>query len=332
MNSEEVAVDASPPAGPPPLLTQDQLLQLAQQGWLALTLPDEFATSISNLFDKSTSFFDLDDAEKQTLFPTKLGTEFGFYHVPNEKEYITYRCRIHGATSITNGESHTSTQAQQLEDSVAEAWQHCGLLLYRILCDLARWSDLDVSVWNNILDGTLSLPESEDKMSYTLMRVFQYLAWTGCAEKHSDLGLLTLCVGNGRGLEVLDRVQSTKQTHVWISPEARPSHVTILTGSTLRALSNNAFNTGVHRVVSNPQGRNSIVFALRHTARHDIDFRPFGGDGVVSPAELWDFVKADRVNINSLKELRERQREKLATGKSFETNTSHLPVGHGQSF
>jgi isopenicillin N synthase-like dioxygenase len=326
---EEVHFEASPPAGPPPLLSQDQLLQLAQQGWLALTLPDEFAASINQLFDKSTSFFELDDAEKKTLFPTKLGTEFGFYPVPNEKEYITHRCRIHGTTPKTDRESKTFTQAQQLEDSVAEAWQRCGLLLYRILCDLARWSDLSVSVWDDILDGTLTLPKSEDQMTYTLMRVFKYLAWTGYAEKHSDLGLLTLCVGNGRGLEMLDRVRSTKLTHVWISPEAGPAHAIILIGSTLKTLSNNAFNTGMHRVIGNPQGRNSIVFALRHTAKHDIDFQPFGSDGIVSPAELWDFVKADRVNINSLKELRERQRDKLAAGKAPDRSTSDIQVGHG---
>ena len=47
----------SPPPGPPPLLSENQMLQLVQQGWLSLTLPEALAETAEDLFASSVDFF-----------------------------------------------------------------------------------------------------------------------------------------------------------------------------------------------------------------------------------------------------------------------------------
>ncbi|KIW32575.1 uncharacterized protein PV07_04105 [Cladophialophora immunda] len=318
MGEEDDDFICQPPPGPPPLLSKEQLLHLARQGWLSIPLPETLSEITDNLFKTSTRFFELPDQEKETLYPSKAGTEFGLYTVPNEKEYITLRCRIHS----TNGSKLSSSQlplVQALEDNAAREWQEGALLLWRILCDITRWSDLDISIWNDILDGTLAMPESEEQMTYTLLRLFRYQPASGFAERHTDLGLLTICIGDRGGLEVLDRLKSTDENPVWIDSGARPRMATILVGQTLKALSNGMLNPGIHRVVETPSGRNSVVFALRHSSKHAVDFGLFGGQGLVSASDLWKFVQVGKVNINSIKERRDAQRakfkaERLAAG------------------
>jgi isopenicillin N synthase-like dioxygenase len=172
-------------------------------------------------------------------------------------------------------------------------------------------------VWDDILDGTLTMPAAEDQMTYTLLRLFRYFPTTGVvAEPHTDLGLLTLCVGDRGGLEVLDRTRSTDDHPVWIDAaseaqtqtEQQTQTATILVGQTLKALSNETFNAGIHRVVGNPEGRHSVVFALRHSSRHDVDFGLFGGEGRVRASELWRFIEVGKVNINTVKKRRDAQR------------------------
>lgn len=299
------------------------MIQLARQGWLSLDLPQTFIETVTDLFASSTNFFTMAGDQKLVTYPAKAGTEFGYYTVPEEKEYITFRCRIH---SNTSSQSDANSSLQKLEDTTAKVWRQAGALLFRILCDLTRWSNLDLSVWDDILDGTLIMPDAESQMTYTLLRLFQYLPTTGVAEKHSDLGLLTMCVGNRSGLEVVDRIASTSEKLAWVCPSTETRTATILIGSTLKALSNGIFNTGVHRVVGNPEGRNSVVFALRHSARHDVDFSLFGGEGRVDPHELWRTLKIGIVNINMVKDKREAQRAELR--KSREENDG-VPIGHG---
>ncbi|KIW91586.1 uncharacterized protein Z519_07553 [Cladophialophora bantiana CBS 173.52] len=308
----------SPPPGSPPLLSEEQLLHLARQGWLSLPLPQNLLKTVANLFKSSARFFELTNREKAVLYPSKSGTEFGFYTVPNEKEYITFRCRIH-----TGYQPRLSSPqlplVQNLEDYAAKAWQEGALLLWRILCDITRWSGLDLSIWNDILDGTQTMPDSEKQLPYTLLRVFRYSPATGFAEKHTDLGLLTICIGDRGGLEVLDRLKSTDDRPVWIDSRTGPHTATILVGQTLKALSNGMLSPGIHRVVENPSGRNSVVFALRHSPKHAVDFSLFGGHGLVSAKDLWKFIQVGKVNINSIKERRDAQRarheaERLAAG------------------
>ena len=218
---------------------------------------------------------------------------------------------------------------QKLEDTAADMWKQCAAILFRILCDLARWSHLDLSVWNTILDGTLSMPKSEAQMTYTLLRVFQYLPTTGFAEMHTDLGLLTVCIGNRSGLEVLDRSKSAKDQPVWVCPAHEAQTATILVGETLRALSNGVFKAGMHRVMGNSEGRNSIVLALRHSSRHDVDFSLFGGEGRASAIDWWRLVKMGKVNINSIKEGRDAQRAQNEARRSSEQSGHEIILGQG---
>ncbi|ETI22814.1 hypothetical protein G647_06890 [Cladophialophora carrionii CBS 160.54] len=309
------------PPGPPPLLSETQMLQLAQQGWLSLRLPARPAETLADLFTISAAFFDQQAPAKARAYPSKSGTEFGYYRVEKEKEYVTFRCRVHTAPCSSSPSSSQSTTVvpaslHSLEDAAARAWQDCALLLFRILCDLARWSHLDPSsVWDDILDGTLTMPPAEDQMTYTLLRLFRYVPTTGVAETHTDLGLLTLCVGDRDGLEVLDRRRSTDDRPVWINAAGEARTATILVGQTLRALSNETFNAGGHRVVGNAAGRHSVVFALRHSSRHDVDFGLFGGQGRVRPSELYRCIDVGKVNINTVKKRRDAQRADDLAGR-----------------
>jgi isopenicillin N synthase-like dioxygenase len=310
-----------PPRGPPPLLSGPQLIQLVRQGWIHFELPDDFSKTAVDLFACSAKFFDRDLSDKRQQFPWRTEAERGYCSIPDEKEYITFRSRFNTAPQLPQT---ADSLIRNLEDLAAESWQQAGLLMYRILCDLARWSNLDSSIWNEILDGTLSMPDSDDQATTTFMRLFRYLPTVGFAETHSDLGILTICIGDRCGLECLDRDKSTRAGNVWTSPADSPRTALILIGSTLKALAGGRFNTGVHRVVGNPEGRNSIVFALRHSNRHDVDFRPFGGADCVKPRDLFNFLRIGKVNINGDKQTREAQRAKVAAEKVAERANSQM--------
>jgi len=320
--------DHPPPPGPPPLLSKDQLLHLARQGWLCLALPESLSQSIADVFRRSSSFFDQSTDEKSQCYPAKLGTEFGYYQVPGEKEYITFRCHVH-TSSMTSTASAAPASAVALESSAGHAWREAAIFLYRILCDIARASNLSLSIWDDVLDGTLTMPETEEQVMYTLMRLFRYLPTTGVAEEHTDLGLLTLCVGDGAGLQVLKRARSPGEQRAWIEGGVGTANATVLVGQTLKALSNGLIVAGAHRVVGNPNGRNSVVFALRHSTRHEVDFGQFGGEGRVTPQDLWQTVQAGKVNINTSKERRDRQRAKMAAAKGEAENREELRMGQG---
>ncbi|RMZ86564.1 hypothetical protein DV736_g6205, partial [Chaetothyriales sp. CBS 134916] len=283
----------APPLGPPPLLNQKDVILLVQQGFLFLPLSDSLVSSIHKLFQYLESFYQQAIENKKTMYPAKLGTEFGFYHVENEKEYVTLRCR-----SGDGGDA-------MLEDLGAEVWRQSGILLHRILCDIARESGLASSIWDQILDGTLSLPANESAMTGTLLRMFKYYPGQGVAERHTDLGLLTLCVGTQPGLQCL-KCDGEQQPY-WVDATGP----VVLVGQTLRALGNGQIRPGVHQVVPNPEGRLSIVYTLRHSSRHQIDLERFGGEGSVDPTKLWESLKLGFVNINARKDVRAKMRKEL---------------------
>ncbi|KAI1618058.1 hypothetical protein EDD36DRAFT_425553 [Exophiala viscosa] len=324
-----------PPAGPPPLLSEEQLLFLARQGWLCVDLPASLTQSIQDVFRESPSFFEFPSQQKAELYPSKQGTEFGYYPVENEKEYITFRCHVHGDCESGSGTNTDPTSnsllaaAKTLESKIAQAWREAGLFLFRILCDITRASDHDISAWHDILDGTLTLPASENEVTYTLMRLFKYLPTTGFAGQHTDLGLLTLCVGDGEGLQVLDRYHSSRETGpVWVNAPVGTSRGCVLIGETLKLLSSGTVNTGMHRVVGNPKGRNSVVYALRHSNKHNIDFSLFGAEGSMTPLELWKTVQFGKVNINSVKEKREEMRARFSAEKLKKEGMQNGGVQH----
>ncbi|RVX74045.1 hypothetical protein B0A52_01876 [Exophiala mesophila] len=290
---------ALPPSGPPPLLTEGQLVDLANQGWIKIELPTELGVNLTKLFQHSTSFFNQSNDVKTKEYPRSRGTEYGYYEVEGEKEYVTFRRHVHS-------DAH-ETKSAQFEQMTAVVWEESARILCRILCDVARASELDVSVWDDILDGTLSMPHSDRQMTNTLLRVFHYQPSSGHAEAHTDLGLLTLCIGDSHGLQVLDRDQSLDGRSVWIDAPATTGSATVLVSETLRMLSNGTMNTGIHRVVGNPNGRSSAVFALRHSSRHRVDLGLFGGEGKIHPNELYKAMEVGKVNINVVKPEMDRQ-------------------------
>lgn len=280
----------TPPPGAPPLLTPEQIIHLAYQGWLPIDLDTGLGKTLQRLSQAASSFFDLKDNEKASLYPPSRGTECGFYHVPDEKEYITIRHGLH--------------EHSELELQASKVWHDVGILFHRVLCDLSRAGGLSLNAWDHLLEATLDLPRDDSDLDNTisLMRLFRYYPASGTAAEHVDLGLLTLCVGEGQGLQVLDRSTDPPQ---YIDADGP----TILVGDFARALMQNRIRAGKHRVIGNPLGRHSTVFALRPCLRHSTDLATFGGQGVVGTKEYYYRVKGSKFNVNATQEIRDRQRK-----------------------
>lgn len=281
--------DFSPPPGPPPLLSADQLDSLCAHGWLPYALPQQLSDDIERLNASAAAFFQRGAHDKSSAFISTHGTERGYYHVPEEKEYVTFRCA-------------SSPEPSDLEAQAGHVWAQISRLLHRILCDLSRAGGLDARAWDAIVAGSTTLPGpgADLRDLASLMRVFRYEPATGIAEQHTDLGLLTLCVGTGRGLEVLDVTGGAAQ---WVDA----SNCAILTGETLRALSHGGVRAGTHRVVGNPCGRQSLVFALRPNLAATVDGAAFGGVGTVALRQLFRDIKGRKYNVNARQDVRERQ-------------------------
>jgi len=175
----------------------------------------------------------------------------------------------------------------------------------------------------------LALPEGLTGATPSLLRCFRYEADSGVAEEHTDLGLLTLCVGTGRGLEVLDRLADGGP--VWVDAcgcvGEGEGEGCVVVGDFLRDLSRGLVRSGCHRVVGNPGGRESVVFALRPSLGRRVDGGAFGREGWLDVAEMWRGVKGVKTNINARREIREQQTrarlekeaEKNGVGKGVES-------------
>lgn len=155
------------------------------------------------------------------------------------------------------------------------------------------------------------------------------------AEKHKDLGMLSLVVGHSPGLQALDANSDT-----WVSVEddcnlppgsrARSGGLsaTLLTGETLAFLSRGTYKAGVHRVVCEPPAaegddpyRFSIVFTLR-AAPAPLFTREFES-GVVGRFEVGERVEGEsskvlfeRImrshwNVNAAPGVRDEQRRRF---------------------
>lgn len=400
-----------PPPEPPPLLSSAQLLHLLRYGWLSLGNPDDVTgpsasdgddngngfgktgsrtlgplqDSCSTLFAQLPSFFDQPVEQKRKLYSPFRGvdTEFGYYLVQGEKEYLTIRARdqLSSASAlppITSSPSSCPTapsaldRTASLNEATASAaspptssspqgpldfqnevpvlWNATSTILHRILCDISRVSNLPCWIWDDLLDdGALTMAENREHMSNTLLRLFRYFpsrdapdgdnnddcsgetketAKVVCsAEQHTDLGILTLCIGQGQGLQVLappssppspTSSSSTSSTErIWIDVPPGPI---ILTGGTLSYLSNGLLRPGLHRVVGNPDGRQSIIFALRPSLKHRIDLSIFDGgarrladgpnDTFQDMKEFWMGIKSGKINVNARVDIREEQRRR----------------------
>lgn len=307
-NDSQVA----PPPGPPPLLTVQHVKQLCSQGHLSVELPAHLGAQYTTLFAHADDFFALPTSAKKSQYPPAQGTELGYISLEGEKEYLTFR--------------HLASPSTTFEEATKTLWHDTAAYLHRILCDVSNSLDIGSDAWAPILDGCMTIPTSVEQSTPSLLRVFRYEPDAGIADPHRDLGLLTLCVGSGRGLQTFtDPVHSTEGTVFASEPQARgqgegergaeagwsdAQGATVLIGDTLRALCTARVNSGVHRVVGNPLGRNSIVFALRSSTRWPIDLTRFGGWGEVESQELWDAIRSSRVNVNARKDVRESQKAK----------------------
>ena len=214
----------------------------------------------------------------------------GFNAVPEEKEYVTFKYR--------------SNLESMFENSVGDAWEKGTRLLHRILCDLASFHGYDPRVWDPFVKDTFSLPRDESSMTDTdtFMRVFQYYPG-GVAEQHTDLGLLTLCVGTDSCLEVVEHRPDASH---WIAPQ----HCLVLVGRMASILLDKKVRPGRHRVVSSPQGRKSCVLALRPCPTAQMNMHTSDGQETISAREWYAKTSATRYNINAKKDLRKEQRQK----------------------
>ncbi|CAK7220828.1 hypothetical protein SEUCBS140593_004365 [Sporothrix eucalyptigena] len=354
-----------PPPQPPPLLPPESLHHLCTHGYLGLNLPHHLANQYDQLLAASDAFF-AEPAETKRLYcpGTGLGpehrgpptsatnTERGYTHIDGEKEYLTLRKSM---THLPPG----------IYDAAAPLWHDTAHLLHRILGDIGVYLGLGPTAWDGVVsdslepsDGFYEDDKKDDKTDKgkdaepdeqprngrarthprddppTLLRLFRYEPGGGGAEQHRDLGLLTLCVCWGKGLQVLPQIPRRAPGPADDSAPPPPPQpptpwldaprVTVMTGDTLHVLSTNRIPSAQHRVVVDPkeaagtgaetdgekkdtplsESRRSIVFALRATTAGDIDLTNFGGFGSVGARELYDNIRKSRVNINANKETR----------------------------
>lgn len=293
------AVDGmfAPPDRPPPLLTDDEVIQLAQQGHLQISLPSSLAESYSRLAEVAGSeFFSQSVANKKGLYPAFKNGEVGYVNLPKEKEYVTFRCSKHTDSGI--------------EKVLQEAWRGTAQLLYRILIDLTRPFDSH-AFWKPLVESSLEIPTTFDDNTLSFVRLFQYLPDSGAADSHTDSGLLTLCMGQGQGLQVWSPTQGSKEGEQskWAWEDAQGP--TILIGVTLRRLLANRVRSGLHRVVSNPEGRSSAVFALRPNIAQKINLGGDGDDYRIDMKNLWAEIIGKKYSVNAPKQVRDEQQQRL---------------------
>ena len=288
MEENHLNDEFEPPPGPPPLLELEQVQHLAYHGWLPVELDEALLANLQQLSKEAEFFFDRSQEDKNKLYPPSRGTECGFYRVPEEKEYLTFRYAVHHQSS--------------LEQKVRRVWQQTAQLLHRILGDLNRAGFYDPSGYDHLVEGSLELPRDNSDMDnvISLMRLFRYYPEGGVAEEHVDIGLLTLCIGNGKGLQVRDW-----NTESYVDSTGP----VVLVGDMARALLNDRVRSGLHRVVGNPNGRSSVIFALRPCLRHSTDLSLFGGEGVVDTKQYFYKVKGKKYNINATMDVRQKQQK-----------------------
>ncbi|EPE08589.1 2og-fe oxygenase family protein [Ophiostoma piceae UAMH 11346] len=338
-----------PPLGPPPLLSPDALYHLCTHGYWDLDLPQNLAAQYDTLLKNIDSFFAEPLNAKLPYRPGvgQLGppvnagnTERGYTWLEGEKEYLTLR------KSMTH-------LPPNIYDAAAPVWHDTARLLHRILGDISLYLGLPGGplAWDRVVHDSLEPgsgvyddtdPRNKKQVAGhprddppSLLRLFRYEPGGGGAEQHRDLGLLTLCVCWGRGLQVSPRAVPGETQPVWVDAPK----ITVMTGDTLHVLSQYRIPSALHRVVvdtgeaaveaQQAGGRRSIVFALRATTAGNIDLDAFGLPGSVSARELYDGIRRRRVNVNADKETREAMREAARSGS--ECSSSERGSIKGQS-
>ncbi len=301
---------------------------LASEGYLPLALADHegMVDAYTSLFAQSSHFFDLpEDSPQKTTYQAISGpaaSEEGYSKIPQEKSIMTIKYKGHCP--------------EDLHDTAKAAWDLSGSLLHQIMQAIARTLNLDSNVFNTLVEPCLVLPY--DKRRPTLLRMFRYDRPPGPdpvvnAERHKDLGLLSLVVATSPGLHVLSPSSDQwlpLEEDVCLPPGTKTRSgglsATLLVGETLRFLTRGQYRAGVHGVGCNPPGtehgedpfRYSIVFTLR-PAVAPVFTKNFESEIVgqfsedermegVSSMELFSQIKKTHYNVNVAPEIRNRQR------------------------
>ena len=337
-----------PPRSPPPFLNWTAIQHLSATGAVPVPLPAPLAEDVDAFFHAAAAFFDLPTTAKVQAYPPApaSGTEHGYYRVEGEKEFLTFRRATPSAASATSttsapsmaptlpsGSASAASEAAQLEALLGRLWHDLAHLLFRALADVGRAWGISDEAWRDVVTESLRLPEVVDGRSApSLLRVFRYEPQSGVADPHCDLGLLTLCICRGEGLQVRapppvtevaraegdDTPNDEGEACLSLSGGWQPAApTTLLVGDTLRVLSGNRVHAGRHRVVATPVGRASLVFALRPGIKGSLDLRPFGGEGAVEMKALWERIRRGRVNVNAAVEVREQQRAQRGSVKGI---------------
>ena len=238
---------------------------LASEGYLPLALADQpgMVEAYARLFAQTTKFFNLPaSSPEKTDHQAASGaaaSEEGYSHIPDEKSIMTVKTSARCPAS--------------LQPALQTAWGLTGAFMAKVTTAIARTLDLHPDVFSPFVDPCTALPPTE--RTPTLVRMFRYDrppprggAGAGAAapaepkvnaEKHKDLGMLSLVVGHSPGLQALD-----SETGAWVSVEDErnlpPGSVTrsggltatLLSGETLAFLSRGRYKAGVHRVVCAP--------------------------------------------------------------------------------
>ncbi len=314
---------------------------LAEEGYLPLALADHpgMVEAYTNLFAQSHKYFDLPtESDQKTRYKAVSGasaSEEGYSKIPEEKSILTTR---------------TSTRCPEiLHDQLKTAWDLTGTFMQSTITAIATTLHLDPNVLSPLVTPCATLTPTKTP---TQLRIFRYDRPLGPdatvnAQKHKDLGLLSLVIGHSPGLQVLDST-----TVAWISIEEAPAFppgattrsngltATLLGGETLAFLSRNNYKAVVHRVVCAPASvandpyRFSIVFTLR-PAVAPLYTKDFESDltGEFEAQErmegqssgvLFKKISESHWNINAAREVRERQiREQAQKRKAMARETGN---------
>lgn len=246
---------------------------LATEGYLPLALADHpgMVDAYKSLFDQSSKFFALpEDSPQKTTYQAVSGpaaSEEGYSRIPDEKCIMTIKWAGHCP--------------EMLHEKAKAAWDLSGDFLHNITHAIARTLDLEPNVFDTLVKPCTVLPQ--DKKRPSLLRMFRYDRPEGPnpivnAERHKDLGLLSLVVGHSPGLHVLSSSSGSWlpiEDDICLPPNTKSRSggltATLLVGQTLAFLTREQYKAGVHGVVCAPPGlengndpfRYSIVYTLR---------------------------------------------------------------------
>jgi hypothetical protein len=357
------AQDTRPPLipSPLPLVLPEHQHTLPSLGWTTITFPQSLAstsdqqhiiasgphplqTAYENLFAASQSFFNL-PASTKSQWKHKLGSEEGWSSIPGEKEFITLRS-LEYCPDI-------------LREPAKRYWDLMGAYLEGTLGRIETSLALRNESLKRFVGPCGSMQATDSGKTATMIRLFRYEGWEAkvVAEPHSDLGLLSVVVGNVPGLEVWDG-------QGWFDVEREVKRAgmrgaSMLVGRQLEMLSGRRYAAGGHRVVSygatqpdlapapssttSPANgfvaqhdsahryRFSIVFVLR--AHEPVVIEPENLETDITgkwecPAEwttageMYNQIKGMHFNINIGKEEREKQRRRVQEQKEREAKAT----------